>query len=51
MFAEDYNRQSFFLKKTYFAFYQKHICQDKYPAGYPVSGPNRISGTGIRLLD
>jgi hypothetical protein len=31
-------------QKKYFVFYQKYICQDKYPAGYPVSGHNRISG-------
>jgi hypothetical protein len=43
MFAEDYNCESF-LNKIYFVFYQKYICQDKYPAGYPVSGPNWISG-------
>jgi hypothetical protein len=32
--------------KNYFVFYQKYICQDKYPAGYPVSGfwISRISG-------
>jgi hypothetical protein len=42
-----------FLNKNYFVFYQKYICQDKYPAGYLVSGPNRISGqiSGIRLMD
>jgi hypothetical protein len=28
--------------KNYFVFYQKYSCQDKYPAGYPVSGLNRI---------
>jgi hypothetical protein len=40
--------KAFFLKKIYFLFYQKYICQDKYPAltGYPVSGfwISRISG-------
>jgi hypothetical protein len=29
--------------------YQKYSCQAKYPSGYTVSGPYRISG--IRLLD
>jgi hypothetical protein len=53
MFAEDYtgtgNCQS--LKKNYFVFYQKYTggCQNKYPAGYPVTCPYRTSG--IRLLD
>jgi hypothetical protein len=32
------------LKKNILYFrYQKYFCQDKYPAGYPVSGLNRIS--------
>jgi hypothetical protein len=37
--------------KFYFIFDQKYNCQAKYryPAGYPVAGPYRISG--IRLLD
>jgi hypothetical protein len=30
-------------------FYQKYSFQAEYPAGYPVSGPYRISG--IRRLD
>jgi hypothetical protein len=30
------------LKKNDFLFYQKYSYQDKYPAGYPVSGKNSI---------
>jgi hypothetical protein len=37
------------LKKKYFVFYQKYVCQDKYPAGYPVSGfwISQISGASL----